>query len=86
MDNNRELFTNKGAFDLDPEYLHYSEEVSNVYTNEASHKAFGVWDEVQLGGYAFLSILDNIDEQVALLHCLIGALTEQINNHRSKKP
>lgn len=64
LDNNRELFTDKGAHDLDPEYLHYADEVSNIYMNEASCKAFGVRDEIRMGGEAFLSILDDLDEQV----------------------
>jgi hypothetical protein len=67
LDNNRELFTDKGAYDIDPEYLHYAEEVSNIYTNEASHKAFGVRDEVCMGGEAFLCILDDLDAQVVFI-------------------
>jgi hypothetical protein len=64
LDNNRELFHDKDAYVLDPEYLNCIEQVSDIYTKDAAQKSFGVRDEVRMGGEAFCQVLYDLDFQV----------------------
>jgi hypothetical protein len=64
LDNNRELFRDKDAYVLDPEYLYYIDQISDIYTKDASQKSFGVRDEVRIGGEAFLRVVNDLDFQV----------------------
>jgi hypothetical protein len=50
LDNNRELFHDKDAYGLEPEYLHNIKQVLEIYTNKAAQKSFGVRDEIHMGG------------------------------------
>jgi len=64
LDNNRELFRDKDAYVLDPEYIHYIDQVTEIYTHDAAHKSFGVRDEIRMGGEAFLRIVHDLDFEV----------------------
>jgi hypothetical protein len=64
LDNNRDLFHEKDAYALDPEYLDYIHKISDIYTKDASHKSFGVRDEIRIGGEAFLRVVNDLDFQV----------------------
>ena len=64
LDNNREMFHDSDAYTLDPEYLYYIDQISDIYTQDACNKSFGVRDEVRIGGEAFISIVEDLDYQV----------------------
>jgi hypothetical protein len=63
VDNNRELFKDKDAYLLDSDYVGYIDQVTQIYTNDAVHKSFGVRNEIRLGGEAFLRIVNDLDFQ-----------------------
>lgn len=64
LDNNRELFSNKEAYDFNSDYVGKVAQVTSIYTEEAAYKSFGVRNEIRMGGEAFLRILNDLDLQV----------------------
>jgi hypothetical protein len=84
LDNNRELFKDKDAYVLDEDYVGYINKVTEIYTNDAIHKSFGVRNEIRLGGEAFLRIVNDLDFQATLFTSSWNSLLTSFN--RSKRP
>lgn len=64
MDNGRDRFKAQDAYDISVDYLNETQQVINVYRDEASYKSFGVRDEFCVGGQTLDVIQDSLEDLV----------------------
>jgi hypothetical protein len=92
LDNGRDLFKSKEAYDLHSNYLWDTNRIMDIYQHEASAKSFGVRDEFRVGGQTLDTLSSVLDDLVCLntLHCqnasLTICLTHQIEDMMDSQP
>lgn len=64
LDNGRDLFSEKEAYNLDPNFLSEIDQVMQIYTTDAGKRSYGVRDEFRVGGQILEAFMEGADSMV----------------------